>query len=188
MGKTTRDSFKNIAITQAIASIVFVLAPIAITLIAPLSTIEFERSGAAASVVVHRYVLMFLPWRTQRVENVTRIRADVTADMRYPDTAENRRKGRKGTRYGTGQVAIIGEGPEVIVQASPELAKDISAQFDRFRAEGVHEAMTFQVYASWWLSYALGGVMTFLCAFYLLGVTLAIGRFFLETLRPRASA
>lgn len=75
---TTRSRLKNTLITQSIAVVFFVVAPILITLMAPLSTIEFEKSGAGAVVVLHRYILIAIPWRTERVENVTRIRASPT--------------------------------------------------------------------------------------------------------------
>ncbi|QGM98164.1 hypothetical protein [Methylocystis parvus] len=180
------SSFSDIAITQAIAVVGFVIVPIVITLVAPLSTIEFEKSGAATNVVVERYVLMFVPWRTARVENVKRLRVDVTDEVHYADTVENRRRGRRGTSYATGQVAIIGDGPEVVVQAAPPLAKEVSAKFDQFAKSGAAGPMTVSVYASWGLSYVLGGVATFFCGFYVFGATVALAQFLWKKAR-RAS-
>ncbi|WP_457795994.1 hypothetical protein [Methylocystis sp. S23] len=172
-----RPSFADVAITQAIAIVVFVIVPIVITLMAPLSTIEFEKSGAAIDVVVDRYVLTFVPWRTARIHDVKRLRVDITDEVHYADTVENRRRGRKGVSYATGQLAIIGDGPEIIVQAAPELAKEVSARFDQFVKSAAPAPEKISVYASWGLSYVLGGVATFLCGFYVFGATVAVFQF-----------
>ena len=177
------SSWSSVAITQAIAIVVFVVVPIVITLVAPISTLEFQKSGAATEVVLRRYALIFVPWRTERVENVKRLRADITEEVHYANTAENRRRGRKGTSYATGQLAIIGDGPEVIVQAAPELSKEISARFDQFAKGAGAGPETIPVYASWGLSYVLGGVVTFLCGLYLFGATVAVIQYLWRLMR-----
>lgn len=164
-------------ITQVIAIVVFVILPIVITLMVPFSTIVLDKSNGGTTVTVHRYVLVFIPWRTQRIESATGMRADITEEKHYRGTVEERRKGQKGWRLATGQVAIVSGAPDVIVQAAPELAKAIVAQFDRFAAARNAEPVSIQVHASWWLSYVLGGVMTALCALYVVGAALAIVTF-----------
>lgn len=172
-----KTSFLGHVITQAIAIVVFVIVPIVITLMAPFSTIVLEKSNAGTAVTVHRYVLVFIPWETERIENVAGMRADITAEKRYRGTVEERRKGQKGWRLATGQVAILSGDDEVIVQAEPDLAKAIVARFDAFAASRSAAPVAIQVHASWWLSYVLGGVMTALCALYVLGVALAVVTF-----------
>ncbi len=92
------------------------------------------------------------------VAGVTDVRADITAEKRYTEPREERRKGQKGVRLATGQVALLNSGPEVIIQAAPELATEIAAKFDTFagmvqrdvEANGVNESsLKFTVYASW---------------------------------------
>lgn len=180
---TTRSRLKSVLVTQSIAVVGFVLVPLLITLMAPLSTIMFEKSGAGTTVVVHRYVLMFIPWQTERIDNVTRIHADITPEKRYRDTRENRRKGNIGTRLATAQLEIVGDGPEVIVQADPDLAKNVAARFDAFARNAAAPPEKIEVYASWGLSYVLGGVATFLCGFYLLGATIAVLQFVWKAMR-----
>lgn len=168
---------KSHVVTQAIAVVCFVVVPVVITLVVPLSTIVFERAGSETDVIVHRYVLMIVPWRSERIDHVTQIRADVSSQFRYGNTAENRRKNRVGTvSYATGQVAIIGAGDELIVQAAPELAKSIAAQFKEFVTDKNAGSISIDVYASWILSYVLGGVVSFLCGLYLLGSLVAVLR------------
>jgi hypothetical protein len=167
-------------VTQAIAVVCFVVVPVVITLVAPLSTIVFERTGSGTDVIVHRYALMVVPWQTERIDQVAQIRADVSSQFRYGNTAENRRKNRVGTvSYATGQVAIIGVGDELIVQAAPDLARSIAAQFKDFVADKNATTLSIPVYASWALSYVLGGVVSALCGLYLLGSLAAILRFLL---------
>lgn len=175
-GKLTgaKVTLLGLVITQAIAFVGCVVIPIVVTLVAPLSTLEFTKSGAGTTATVTRYVLMVVPWRTQRIDGVTRLRVDVTGEFRYADTAENRRKGRTGTSHATGQIAIVGNGPEVIVQAAPDLAQDIAARFDRFVETSTAAPVTIPIYASWSLSYLLGGAVTALCALYLFGVAMAV--------------
>ncbi|MBL8700701.1 MAG: hypothetical protein JNK67_20175 [Alphaproteobacteria bacterium] len=174
-------------VTQAIAFAVFVVLPVVITLVAPLSTIEFRKSNGASSVTVQRYVLIFVPWRTTHVDNVARLRADITAEKHYRGTVEERRKGQSGTSYSTGQVAILGAGsePEAIVQAAPDLAKEIVARFERFAAAPDAPPVSIEVYASWSLSYLLGGAVTALCALYVTGAVLAVLTFPFKLLRSR---
>jgi hypothetical protein len=183
----------QVVITQAIAILVFVIVPVVLTLMAPLSNIEFRKSEAGISATVVRYTLMFIPWRTERFEQVTGIRADITEAKRYQGTSEERRKGQKGYRLATGQVAILHAGPkeagpeeagpEAIVQADPDLARQIVKQFDDFKASESTGPLTFAVYASWSLSYILGGIATFFTALYILGAALAIVTFPLKRMR-----
>lgn len=165
-------------ITQAIAVFCFVVVPVAMTLVAPLSTIVFQKDGANTDVIVQRYVLMYVPWRTERVDTVTQIRADVSSQFRYGNSSENRRKGRVGTvSYATGQVTIIGPDDELIVQAAPDLARSIAVEFQKFSADRNANTLSISVYASWALSYVLGGIVSFLCGLYLIGSIAAILRF-----------
>lgn len=183
-----RVSLGGIIITQAIAFVFFFVLPVVITLVVPFSTIEFRKSDAGNTVAVDRYVLIYVPWRTQRIENVTRLRADITAEKIYKGTAEERRKGQKGTSYATGQVAIIGDGPEVIVQASPDLAREIVARFEHFAAARSAPPVSIPVYASWSLSYLLGGAVSALCAFYVAGVLISVLLFPFKRMRSRKPA
>ena len=85
--------------------------------------------------------------------------------------------GRVGTvSYATGQIAIISGWDELIVQAAPDLAISIASQFKDFVADRNAEQISITVYASWALSYVLGGVASFLCALYLAGSMAAILR------------
>ena len=118
---TAPPSIKDRLITQAIAIVVFVIVPTLITLVVPLTNVEFRNSDSRGTVTVVRYVLIFIPWKSERIQNVSRIRADITAEKHYSGTSEERRKGQSGVRVATGQVAIISDGREVIVQASPVL-------------------------------------------------------------------
>lgn len=169
-----KSGIAAVLVTQAIAIVVFVILPTVITLMVPFTDLEFRNTDSGLEATVRRYVLIFIPWKTERVTHVTRVRADITAEKHYQGTREERRKGQKGVQLATGQVAIIGDGPEVIVQAAPDLAKTISAQFEKFAAGNSAEPMTFSVYASWSLSWILGGVATAFCALYIVGATLAV--------------
>jgi hypothetical protein len=172
----TALSLKSRIITQMIAVAVFVMVPILITLMAPFTDLTFHHDPAdGATVTVKRYVLMFIPWRTSEITSVRMIRPDINQAFRYGNTAENRRKSRVGTiSHATGQVAVIGDAHEEIVQAAPEIAKDISIQFQQFLRNRTAADKTISVYASWPLSYLLGGALTALAALYVVGSCLAI--------------
>ena len=162
-------------IIQAIAFVAFLVVPIVITLMAPFTDLEFRRAGDGATVTVKRYVLMFVPWQTTEISNAKALRVEITPESRYRNTAENRRKDRAGTvKLATGQMVVVGDGREVIVQAAPEIAEGISDQFKQFLANRAVEPITISVYASWRLSYLLGGAVTALAAFYVICVCLAI--------------
>jgi hypothetical protein len=175
MPKLQASSLVGRIVTQAIAFVGFLLVPTVITLMAPFTDLTFQHGEGGANVTVKRYVLMFIPWQSTKVENVTVIRADINRAFRYRNTAENRRKGRVGTvSHATGQLVVIGDDHDVIVQAAPEIAGQIAAQFSQFLENNAAEDAKVSVYASWRLSYLLGGVMTGLAIFYVMGVILAI--------------
>jgi hypothetical protein len=172
-------------ITQAIAALVCIGVPLLVTYMAPVSVLEYRKSATGVDLRIVRYVLLFVPWRTQEIASVTSLRADVTKEFRYKNTKENRMKDRVGhTNLATGQVAIVNAGPEVIVQAQPGLAEEIVAEFDAFAASANSEPIRRTVYASWSLTYLLGGAMTGLFALYVVGAALAT----LNFLRKRIAA
>ena len=172
-------------ITQLIAIAIFVALPIGITLMVPFTDLDIRRTGSSAEVKIKRYLLMFIPWQTQVVPQVTELRAEITAEKRYQDTAENRRKGRVGTSLSTGQLVVVNSGPEIIVQAAPELASKISKQFAEFLVSDASDSLQLSIYANWNLSYILGGAATFFAAFYLAGALIAIVIFPFKLLRSR---
>jgi len=172
--KSTPTPVVTTILVQAIAVIVFIVAPITITLMVPFTDIEFRKTGGSVSVGVRRYVLVFIPWETKEILNVKALRAEITSEKKYQDTSENRRKGNTGTRLATGQLVIVNDGSEVAVQAAPELATEISKQFDQFLTSASNEPVKFSVYASWGLSYVLGGIASFFAAFYLFGALVSV--------------
>lgn len=167
-------TWTGVAITQAIAALVCIGVPLLVTFMAPVSVLEYRKAGEGVDVRIVRYVLLFVPWRTQDIANVREFRADVTKEFRYKNTKENRMKDRVGhTNLATGQVAIVSTGPETIVQAQPGLAEEIVAEFNTFAASSDPAPVRRTVYASWSLTYILGGAMTGLCALYVVGAALA---------------
>ena len=171
-----KGGWKSVVITQAIAITVFVGVPIVLTLMAPFTDLEWRRTGQTASVTVTRYMLMVVPWRTRTYEGVQELRAEITDEKYYENTSENRRKGRAGaTSLSTAQLVIVtARGDETIVQVTPEMAEPVEADFKRFLAAANPEPETYEFYASWWLSYVMGGVATFFAAFYIFGAVAAM--------------
>ena len=179
-------SWTGVLITQAIAALVCLGVPLLVTFMAPVSVLEYRKSETGVDVRIVRYVLLVVPWRTQDIAGVSAFRADVTKEFRYKNTKENRMKDRVGhTNLATGQVAIVSAGPETIVQAQPGLAEEIVAEFDAFAASAdpAPTPVRRTVYASWALTYLLGGAMTALFALYVFGATMAA----LNVLRKKIS-
>lgn len=185
MSQTT--SLKGQIITQVIAAAAFLGVPIIITLMVPFTDLEFRRARDGANVSVTRYVLMFIPWQKTEVANVRAILSEVTPEFRYANTAENRRKGRAGTiSLSTGQLVIVSDGDEVIVQVAPEKAKGVSDQFKRFLGDKSATPVMIPVYASWSLSYLLGGAVSALAAFYAICAFLAVVTYPFKRQRPQS--
>lgn len=169
---------------QAIVALVCLGVPVLVTYMAPVTVLEYRKSDAGVDATVVRYVLLAVPWRTQHVANVTGLRADVTEQFRYRNTKENRMKDRVGhTNLATGQVALMGDGPEVIVQAQPGLAEELSAEFASFAAAPSETPVRRTIYASWSLTYILGGAMTGLFALYVFGASMVTLKFAVQKLR-----
>lgn len=159
-------------ITQGIASVVCVGIPILVTLVAPVTTIELER-GKGVSATVTRYTLLFVPWRKELIVHVSGVRADVTA-TRYKATTEERRRGDTGVKLSTGQIVLLDGEKETVVQAAPGLAESTAREMTEYLSRSGTEPLQKTVYASWSLTYVLGGVVTGLCAFYVVCVVLAV--------------
>ena len=171
------QSIKSIVITQAIAIVFFVLLPVLITFMTPITDVEINNSEQGTSVKVVRYILTFVPWKTEHISNVSGIRADITARKRYADTSENRRKGNVGVSVATGELVFITNDSEVKMQSDPELAEKTVKVFNEFVASKSPEPLKLTIYASWALSYILGGIATFLCGLYVFGAVVSIIKF-----------
>lgn len=174
-------------VTQAIAIVAFVLVPIAITLMAPLTTLEFRHSEAGTSVTAVRYLLMYIPWKTDRMVNATSVEADITAAKDIKRNREERRRRKPGIQFATGRLIFISGAPEIemVVDTDPELAKQVVKQFDEFAANKTAAPITIQIYAAWIISYVVGGVASAFCALYVIGASLAIVTFPFKLLRAK---
>lgn len=167
-------SFKSILVTQMIAVVVFVGVPVMLTLMAPLTSVRFQKAEQGTLAEVDRYLLMFIPWKHETVAGVQAVRAETTAEKRYRGTSEERSKGQKGVRLATGQIVIVSGAIETSIQADPVLAKRIEKEFVEFQQTESSGELSYEIYASWWLSYVLGGIATSLAAFYVFGATVQI--------------
>jgi hypothetical protein len=172
--QTNPASFKSILVTQMIAVVVFVGVPVMLTLMAPLSSLRFQKTEQGTSAEVDRYLLIFIPWKHETLVGVQAVRAEITAEKRYRGTSEERRKGQKGVRLATGQIDIVSGAIETSIQADPVLAKRIEKEFVEFQQTESSGELSYEIYASWWLSYVLGGIATSLTAFYVFGATVQI--------------
>jgi len=171
-------------ITQAIAFFCFLVLPTVITLMAPRTRLELQHSPTGPTGTVTRYVFLFLPWKTEHRANVSGIRADITPEYRYRGTSVERRKGQKDVRLATGQLILSGDGSELVVQAAPDLAETVAQQGAAFIADPSAGPKTFSLYASWGLSYVLGGIATAFSAFYIFGVSMTVLMSVYRLLRP----
>lgn len=181
-------TLKSILITQTIASLVFVGIPILLTYMAPLTSLRFDKTEQGVEAKVDRYLLMVIPWKHEDLVGVEAVRADVTAAKHYRGTSEERRKGQKGYRLATAQIVLACGGMESAIQADPELAKQVEKEFADFKqADGVSE-LKYEIYASWWLSYVLGGIATGFAVLYVFGASVQIVLSMTKKLLPSTSS
>lgn len=126
------------------------------------------------AATVDRFLLMVIPWKHEKVVGTLSVQADVTEAKRYRGTVEERRKGQKGVRLATAQIVIVSGGVETFIQADPELAKRVEKEFAEFLQSNSADELSYEIYASWWLSYVLGGIATSFAVFYVFGATAQI--------------
>ncbi|MEZ4633222.1 MAG: hypothetical protein R2880_21335 [Deinococcales bacterium] len=183
--KKAPSTLSSVIITQAIAIFGFVIVPILITLVAPLSRVRVEYLDGKAVATITRYVLLFIPWKTERIEGVTGARADTTTTHTRKATSAERQRGDSSSKlvFATGQIALLRGEQESIVQAAPELATETANAVNVYLAEESKQPLEKTLYASWSLSYILGGIMTALCGLYVVGAALAIITFPFKKLR-----
>lgn len=148
-------------ITHGIASVACVAIPILVTVVFPVTTIELQR-GDGVSATVTRYALLFVPYRTEYIPQVTGVVTDVmTVSYRGVDVSEVQ--------------IIISHGDEkAMIQSATGLSEVTTRQVWEYLFHSGNAPPQKMVYASSWSTYVLGGVMAGLCALYVVYVALAL--------------
>jgi hypothetical protein len=174
---TAKPIAKSIAVTQAIAVICFVLVPVGVTFFfVPRTTIELSRGANGVNAKVTRYCLLIVPAQIVDLAPLTDVDDTVTqSHTRSATLAERRRGKRRGTWVaGDGAVTLSSETATCHVQSTPAEAPKLTAAIEGFMNNGEPATLQLSASAYWQLTYLLGGVLTGLCALYLVGVCLAI--------------
>ncbi len=171
-----KSTVQSIVVTQAIAIVCFVLVPATITFIVPRTTIELWRGENGVNAKVTRYCLLVVPAQIVNIAPLTDVYDKVTSSHKRSATVAERRRGdRNGTWVaGDGAVYLASDSATCHVQSTPAEAPKLTAAIEAFVSKGEPATLQLSAAAYWQLTYLLGGVLTGLCALYLVGSCLAI--------------
>lgn len=177
-------SFGSIVITQAIAIVGCVIVPGLVTWIAPRTTIRLSLVDEQPAAEVIKHVFIWIPSSTVTIRPLESARSHVTAEDRRI-SKEERRRGRRGVLLADGSVFLSGGGCETQVQSTPTAAPREAEEISAFIQTRATAAKVLTATAGWHMTYLLGGVMTALAAFYCLGASLAILKWFATLWLPK---
>ena len=165
-------------ITQAIALAVCLGIPLLVTWMAPRTTIQLRWIDGVPAADITKYVLLVAPLPTDRLEPLQQVESIVTAEKKRTHlTSEDKRRGRGlGTTFADGSLKLGGAGRECWIQSTPQSAPSQAETIQAFLDNPAAEPLAMTATAPWPLTYLLGGIMTGLATFYLVGVFLAISR------------
>ena len=168
-------------ITQLICIVLFLIVPVLVTAVLPATWITLERStDGRVSATARTCVLFVIPWRTQRVADVTEVE---TKTIRH-DRSLSRRSGGynrpdKGSvqQDGEDELSLLGRDARLAVSISPASSDSARTKVQAFLDDVSQRHMWVFALANWKFGLGFCGLLTLISWLYIIGSTLAVLRF-----------
>lgn len=168
-----RPSFGETLLQNVIVFLICVAFPGALTYMVPATWITFDRKGDKVQCTARTCVFFIVPYKTQRVDEVT----GISDRQRAGQTKRQRKNGRD-----TGKnVHVDGEGflqkhggadQMVEVSVSPASLKNVETKVTDFLSSTNDGSKTIFAIANWKFGALMGGVLTSFTALYVVGYSL----------------
>ena len=169
------SKFGEMLLQHVIVFLICVVFPGLVTLTVPSSWLTFERSGDIVSCTTRTCVFFVVPFKVQRVDQVTGIEHRERAGQ----TRRQREHGRETNKYvevdGEGFLQILGANDQKAeVSVSPASLEAVVAKANEFLSSTKQETTTIFVIANWKFGALMGGVLTLFTVLYVVGYTLSL--------------
>jgi hypothetical protein len=176
-------TWQAMLITQLIAFSGCVIIPGLVTLIALSSTIELKTINNQPAAEIKKHLFVFIPLLSKTISPLEKAESVVTQADRTI-SSEERRRGRTGVLLADGSVLLSGGGEACHVQSIPSSARLEAKTIAEFISQPSNSPQSLTLTAGWQMTYLLGGATTALAAFYCLGATAAITKWFATSTLP----
>ncbi len=178
--RTDSTVHKSVVVTQLIAICGFIGVPALIMFVAPVTWLTFEKGPAGVTATTRKCMFFVIPFRTEVVTSVTDIGEKLVAARKF--NAVERRRGHQGVKVADGTLIISGPTNSVHINVSPSNLAQTAERARTYLKDPRVTPLRMTVVANWTVSVAVGGVATFLAALYVLGATLGVAKWLLETM------
>lgn len=142
-----------------------------VTVVAPISYVSLSYDGETVSASVTRLIYMLVPYRTERLAEITQV--DISTRDSYHERSQT--TGRSRTVEAESHLFLVGPEGELDVMVSPVNLQGAAADVAAFISSPSREGMGFVAVANWKFSVLFGGLISTLpwllvgCMFYELG-------------------
>jgi hypothetical protein len=154
---------------HAIAFFFCIVFPGFVTTIVPASWVVYERLGDRVSATARTCVFYVIPWKTQRIDQVTGI------DDRFVEghITTQRENGRTTTGRTEDEAFLIIQGADeqsISVPVSPFSVESVVARSEEFLAQPATPRLRLFVIANWKFGMIMGGCLSLLTVLYVIGM------------------
>jgi hypothetical protein len=177
-------TFVQKLISALIGFALFVVVPVLVTALLPVTWLILERGASEhvtaewnadgyVSATAYTCVLFVVPWRVQRVAEVTGIATQV---IRTDRTVRKTLHGKKsGSAHADGVDALIvhGQQSELSIEISPASSVTVKARAQAFLQDRSQRETRLFVIANWKFGLGMGLPLTLAAGVYLIGTLLA---------------
>lgn len=179
----TRPTSGGMLLQHAIVFLICVVFPGGVTMMAPASWLNFERSGGGVRCTTWTCMYFVVPFKIQHVEQVTGISDRERAGGRR----RLREYGRNTNKYievdGEGFLQIHGAGDQMAeVSVSPASLVNVVGKSKDFLSSTSRSTTIFAI-ANWKFGALMGGLLTSFTMLYIVGYTLSFLKLILAGLK-----
>ncbi len=182
--KTASNSLSGKIISQIIGFVFCIGMPAAVTAIAPVSWIKFQRQGDRVTAEAKTCLLFVIPYKTARIDPVLGF-----GDRTNNGTLTRSRRSGGSDHYvrseAEGFLAIQGKDDAVEIPVTPYNLKSVLEKSEAFLKDPKSTDLRLFVVANWKFSVIAGGLVSLFTVLYVVGVVLSIGKLILRLAVPK---
>lgn len=153
--------------------LVFIGLPAAVTAMAPVSRVTFERVAGQVNAHAKTCLLFFVPYRSRTIESVDHIDTRFVAGEYGHDSGRSRSNQTKSEDQGF--LVIKSKDQSIEVPVSPINLKSVSNQAQEFLDKSEEAQLRLFVVANWKFSVLAGGALSLLTVLYLVCLSADLG-------------
>lgn len=162
--------------------------PAAVTAIAPVSWVTFQRTGDHVSARAKVCLLFIVPFRSATIDPVTRVdKRNVAGTLGLTERRSGRRPDLYTKSEDQGFLLIQGPGQEVEVPSTPHNLDAALGKAAAFLIDAKATELKLFMPANWKFSIIAGGFVSLLTVLYVVGLLCTLAKQLLRLMNPRRS-